>query len=460
MRWIRMWQAAAVLALTAAMAACGGGTVAPRTPARSSAQGNVFILGTDAPVGSVVAFRILFTGLTVSDGTTTVPLITEPQEIEFARLNGLRTLLALEPAATGTYNRVTVTMASPVISFLDFSTAPPSVGTLNGTLVRSSVTVDLPAPLVVSENELVGLFVDFRLRESIEVDGAGQMTGNVNPRIFIRALRHDAPDAEVDELRGGVSNRNAQQNTFLLTGPRGRSITVVTDNLTEWSEGDSFATLTDETVVQVSGRIERATLRLRATEVQVLSRGRFLVGGLITDVRPPAGRADEFDLFVRTEVPDLPDVAVGAIGTFALDDNEWFGIRHLHLPLQHFLFHRSAMVPGQRVSVGGALVAGTVDVRRVMLHIQGLDGMWIPGSSNSGPGGTGWFGFSAAGLTGRLFGGPVRVYVSDRTRWVNLSGLGDLSGDAPLRLRVVGLVLKDPASGEQLVIARMVEALN
>lgn len=460
MRWTRRLQGLVALALAAAMVACGGGTVAPRTPVSSSTQGNIFILGTDAPVGSVVAFRITFTGLTVSDGTTTVPLITEPQEIEFARLNGLRTLLALEPAATGSYNRVTVTMASPVISFLDFSAAPPSVGSLNGTLVRSSVTVDLPNPLVVTENDLVGLFVDFRLRDSIEVDGAGQMTGNVDPHISIRALRHDAPDAEVDEIRGSVSNRNAQQSTFLLTGPRGRSITVVTDTLTEWSEGDSFATLTDDTVVLVSGRIERATLRLRASEVQVLSRGRFLVGGLITDVRPPDGRADAFDLFIRTEVPDLPEVEVGGIGTFTLDDNEWFGIRHLRLPLQHFLFNRSAMVPGQRVSVGGTLTAGAVDVRRVMLHIQGLDGMWIPGSTHTGPASTGWFGFSAAGITGRLFDGPVRVYVSERTRWVNLSGLSDLAGTTALRLRVVGLVLKDPASGEQLVIARMVEALN
>jgi hypothetical protein len=74
--------------------------------------------------------------------------------------------------------------------------------------------------------------------------------------------------------------------------------------------------------------------------------------------------------------------------------------------------------------------------------------------------GSGWFGFLALGFTGRLFDGPVRVFTSDRTRWVGLAGLDELAGGAPIRLRVVGLILKDPNTADPIVIARMVEAIN
>ena len=41
-----------------------------------------------------------------------------------------------------------------------------------------------------------------------------------------------------------------------------------------------------------------------------------------------------------------------------------------------------------------------------------------------------------------------------------LTGLGDLTGNTALNLRVVGLVLKDPISGQPVFVARRVEELN
>jgi hypothetical protein len=40
-----------------------------------------------------------------------------------------------------------------------------------------------------------------------------------------------------------------------------------------------------------------------------------------------------------------------------------------------------------------------------------------------------------------------------------LTGLGDLTGSAAIPLRVVGLVLKDPISGQPVFVARRVEKL-
>ncbi len=442
------------------MQSCGGGSPPPSTT-KATTFGNVFAVGTDAPLSSVLAFRVTFTSLTVSDGTNTASLLAAPTEFEFARLNGLRTLLTMNSVPTGTYTTATITVASPVISFLDTSTDPPTVGTMNGQLTQSNVTVQLRQPLVVQEDDLVGLFIDFRLRDSLEVGADGQLTGNVTPNIAIRAIPPDAPDAEIDEIRGSVVSVNLTDRSFILQGPHGRTLKVITDSQTQFEDGDGLESLDSNSIVEVSGTLERSTLALRASEVLVLTRERFLLGGLLTDVRPASGRADEVDLLVRTELPDIADARVGAIFTVGFNDNERFMIHHLRLPIGHLLFNRASLTEGQRVSVGGSLdnsaAPATLDARRVVLHPQGLEGAWLPDSTRADNDMTGVFGFRASGLTGLLFERPVRVFTSPRTRFVNLAGLGDLTGDAPIQLRVVGLVLFDHLTNEQVVLARVVE---
>ncbi len=450
------------LTLTGILAGCGGGTVTPPPP-QNQPQGTVFVIGTDAPLASVLAFKITFTGLTASDGTNSVPLIAGAQEVEFARLNGLRTLLALQSIPAGSYSSVTATLASPVISVLDTTTTPPSVQMTNGTLTQSSVTVQLNQPIVVTDNGLVGLHMDFRLHDSILLDANGDITGSVTPVLRFRAVPPDAPDAMIDELRGGVVSVDAAAGSFVMQTPHGRNLTVVTNAQTQFEPGESLASLTTNSIVQVTGSLQRQTLTLLATEIQILSDSRFFLAGLLTDVRPPSGSATEIDLLVRTEVPDLAGFAVGNIGTVALDGNERYMIHHFHLPFSPWLFNDSQMIAGQRVTVGGTLDNSTsppaTDARRVMLHRQGFTGGWIPGSTNIVNGNNGDFGLHAFGLAGRLVGTNVGVLTSDRTRFINLGGLAGLAGSNPIRLRVVGLLLKGPG-GNPVIVAWAVEALS
>jgi hypothetical protein len=444
------------LCVSLAVVGCGGGITS--TPLNSQLRvGTSFVIGTDAPLASVVSFRVTFTGLNVSDGTNTAALLSQPTDIEFARLNGLRTLIDMRTVNAGTYTSVTATLASPVISFLDTSTTPPSINTINGTLTSSSVTVQLPQPLVVDDNGLVGMFMDFRLASSLERDANGQLTGNVTPHIVFRPVQPGAPDAEIDELRGGVVSVNVAGNSFVMQGPHGRQLTVTTDANTLFEPGEDLSALNTNTIVEVSGSLQRGTLNLQATSVQIVSQERFLLAGLITDVRPAVGPADAMDLFVRTELPDIAGITPGrSIATITFNGNERFLIHHFRLPLSIFLFNRASLVPGQRVSAGGQLIATTtpptLDTRRVTLHRQGLEGGWVPGST-IGNNKTGSFEFLAGGLTGVLFGQPVRVLTSDRTRFINFTSLSDLSGQNPIPLRIVGLVLQDTANNRPVVIA-------
>jgi hypothetical protein len=451
------------LLLAVALSSCGGGVSTPPSP-QASKVGTSFILGQDAPLGSVLSFQITLTGLTASDGTNTVSLITQPQDVEFAKLNGLRTLLDIKSVPAGTYTSVTATISSPVIGFLDTSTAPPTVGTMNGTLTQSSVTVQLNPPMVVTDSGLVGLHMDFRLGSSIQLDASGQITGTVNPKIAFHAVPPDAPDAEIDELRGGVVSVNVAGGSFVMQGPLGRQLTVTTDPNTLFEVGESLNTFDTNTIVEVSGKLQRQTITLLASSVQVVSTDRFLLGGLITDVRPASGRADHMDLLVRTEIPDLANAQIGRITSLDFDGNERFMIHHFMLPISLFLFNRASLMPGQRISTGGQLIVATnpptLDVRRVTLHRQGVAGDWIVGSTNIINGNNGTFRLDARGLTGILFGTSAKVATSDRTRFINLpNGLADLSGASSLPIRVVGLVLQDPANGQPIIIAWAVEKL-
>ena len=122
----------------------------------SSQQASVFITGEDAPLPSVLAFNVTLNSITLNNGSTDVWVLSSPQTIDFARLLGLRTLVAFNTVPAGTYGSATIQLSNPVISYLDLSTTPSSVATLNGTLTNSTITVALKKPMVVGPSGLAG----------------------------------------------------------------------------------------------------------------------------------------------------------------------------------------------------------------------------------------------------------------------------------------------------------------
>lgn len=466
----KKWFSLLVSSLFVAFAVgCGGGTA---TMTLSSPQsGMVFVTGTDAPLQSVLSFQVDITGLSVSDGTNPpVSVLSNPQTVDFARLNGLHTLLDLNTIPAGTYTSVTITLANPQIGFLNVpspQTNPPTrptITTLNSqstpavSLTQSSVTVNLAQPLVVSANNIIGLGFEFNLRKSIQVDANNQITGVVSPTISLKTITPSDADAFIDEFIGGVVSVNAAGNSFVVQGPRGRQFTVNVNDQTEWEGNDTINSLTTSSAVQISGTLDRTSAAILADSVCIVSQDKFFAGGLITFVDPPVNTATDFDLFIRSVLPSGTGFQSGQISTINLTGNENFFIYWWHNRISNMLFNSALMVPGQRVSIGGPFVNGVVTVKRVVLRHEGHTGAWVVGSTNVG---AGTFQFNSNGLAGVLFNGPVTVFTTPFTRWRGgLNSLADLSGTSPLKLRVVGLVLKDPISSQPVFVARGVEELS
>ena len=464
MKWL---SGIAVLALVAAASGCGGG--ASSTTPTQPQSGSVFVNGTDAPLPSVVSFQVDITGMTVSDGVNPpISVLSGTQTVDFARLNGLHTLLDLNSIPAGTYTNVNVTLANPEIMYLNVTnpqTTPPTrptVTTLNATsspavtLTQSSVPITLSSPLTVNAGDIIGLSFDFDLRHSIQVDANGNFTGVVNPTLDLKAVTPSDSDAYIDDFVAGVTNVGT--SSFMIQGPHGHQFTVNVNDQTEWENSESISNLTNTSIVEISGTLDRTSGAILADTVAIVSQDSFWAGGLVTFVDPATGPANDFDLYVRSVVPSATGFQSGQISTIDLTGNENYFIYWWHNKFTSFLFNSSLLVPGQHVSIGGPFSNGAVTVKRVVLRHEGHNGAWVVGSTDVG---ASTFQFNSNGLAGVLFNGPITVYCTPFTVFKGgLTGLGSITGTAAMNLRVVGLVLKDPISGQPVFVAHSVEQLS
>jgi Domain of unknown function (DUF4382)/Domain of unknown function (DUF5666) len=466
MKWMKCACAWAVAATVVAAWGCGGGSSSP-TPVSES--GSVFVTGTDAPLPSVLSFQVDITGLAVADGgNAPVSVLNGTQTVDFARLNGLHTLLDLNTIPAGTYNTVNVTLANPQIAYLNVTTPQatpptrPTIATLNATtspaaaLTQSSVTISLASPLTVSAGDIIGLSFDFDLHNSIQVDSNGQITGAVHPTLHLKAVTPGDADAYIDDFVGGVTSVGTA--SFMVQGPHGHPLTVNVNEQTEWEGSETLSNLTTSSIVEFSGTLDRTSGAILADTVAIVSQDKFFAGGLITFVDPATNTANDFDLYVRSVLPTGTGFTPGQISTIDLTGNENYFIYWWHNRFTNFLFNSSLLVPGQHVSIGGPTSNGTVTVKRVVLRHEGHSGTWVVGSTDTG---ANTFQFNSNGVAGVLFNGPVTVYCTPFTKFRGgLTGLGSLTGTAAIEVRVVGLVLKDPISGQAVFVARSVEQVN
>ncbi|MDE3108838.1 MAG: DUF4382 domain-containing protein [Acidobacteriota bacterium] len=452
-----------LLALMAAGGMCSCGGSVPGSNPAVAGQSSVFTVATDAPLPSVVSCRVEITGVTIFNGATNVPVLTTPQVVDFAQLSGLHQLLDLNAVPTGTYTSATVTLANPTIGFIDTAQNPPAIGTINGTLNQSSVTVSFANPFVLNDSDLVGLRMELDLRQSLATNN-GQVTGAINPVFHMELLASDDADVSIDDFHGGVTGVTGN-NSFTMQGPKGRQWTVQASASTEFDDpNEPISAFTTNTIVEVSGKLDPVSHNISATEVEVVSNDKFFLAGLFTSIRPPSGAATQADLYVRAELPDVAGIQDGQIATLDLNGSEKYMIANIQNPLTTLLFNNSALAAGQSVGIGGSLATNngvsTLTVRRVVLRRQGQGGSWVPGSTVIRSGNAGSFQLNDDWTAGVLLPNPLTVITGNGTIFINLSGLSALSGTQAIPLRVVGFILVDSATNQPVMVARAVEGMT
>jgi hypothetical protein len=421
----------------------------------------VFVTGEDAPLPSVVAFNLTLNSITLNNSSGSATVLSTPTTVDFGRLVGLRSLLGFNPVAPGTYTSATFTMSNPVINYVNLSTNPPSLGTLNGTLTNSTVTVSFPQPMVVDSSGLAGLHMDFDLRDSLQLDNTGQITGVVNPVIFIQAVSASAEEGKITDFTGSVVSVNASANSFVMQGPYGFSETIDASSQTLYNGSYSFASLPVNAIVSVEGTVQ-ADGSILADAVEVITTDQSFISGRLLQVNPTSGPAQTITMYIGEELPNLSGAfARGQVVTFDVSQISTYDISFFDNWFTNLLFNSSSMVAGQRIFVGGSWDSSTSTFTPDMISLrrQGAVGVLVANSVNIVNGNQGSFQLQNNSLLGYVASGPFTVSTGSGTIFVNVNGLSGLSSAGTASIVARGLVFKDPNTGAPVVWAHRVRIL-
>ena len=445
---------------TASLIAAGcGGTVGSTNPATGNVTGSSFVIATDAPMAAVTSFSVQINSIVANESNgSTVSLISGTPTVDFARFNGLQTLLDMNDVPAGTYTGVTITLGPATLSYLNtVAGSAPTIVSETASLTTSTLAYTTPTPIVVSQSGPAGLHLDFDLRKSILVDSNGNITGQVTPTFNVSAVGPSDSGAYIDEFDAAVVSVNVAAQSFVVQGPHGRQFTINVTGNTAWDNSESLSSLTTSSIVCVSGELDKADSTIDADEVAILSQNGFYADGQVTYVTPATGAATSFDLYVRGLLPATTSLSLGEIATVDVSSSTNFFIYKLHNTFTQFLFNDNNMLPGQAVTIGGpasGVSGSTATPTRVSLRHWGFNGTVTANTVNSS---AGTFQMQVTGFAGLLVPQPVTVYTSSITTYRNgFTALSGVTGN----VRVVGLLVKDPLSGGTVLIARYVDALN
>jgi hypothetical protein len=313
------------------------------------------------------------------------------------------------------------------------------------------------------------MHTEFDIRRSLAVDGSGQITGVINPVMFIEAVKATNPEGQITDLTGTIVSVNVAGNSFLMQGPFGHQFTVDVDGNTNYNAGFTLATLpTSGGFVSLQGTVQLDGSIL-ATDVEFVTTDLAFISGRILALNPTTGPVQTVTLWVgetgggtSSMVDTVQTVDVSGVSNYAICffNNSWFSPNNL--------FGNSSMLVGQRIFIGGSVSGSSFTAAFISLRRQGVYGLTVPGSVTVTSGNAGSFQLSNSGLLGYALGGPLTVntgagtvFFQGNSNTLTLTDLQTASATVAVPVLARGLVLKDSTSGEAVLWAhrdREVEA--
>lgn len=342
------------------------------------------MLGGDSPLCNVISMPVTITGatLTPQNGGSDVSVIssTQPVTADFAALQDFSTFLSLVKVNSGTYSQLNLTFFSTGITILDFSQSPPQPRTLRPSLTSTTVSIPISPALTVSTNGTTALNIDFNLRQSLQTDAQGAVTGIVNPTFTATApsVSTTVGFGELRELHGLVASVNSTASggfsgSFgLQTGPASASsLTVNLNGKTTFNGVTGLGALMVGAYVEVaafvdsSGNLVAERVTSEGVDSPLQSTAGFL--GTITSVTRVSGNATQFTLAVREEFPDV-STAVPLLSSLTVNvpPSAIFNVAAPEANLAQLTLNASTLGVGQNVVAHGQFQPGTPSVPPVL----------------------------------------------------------------------------------------------
>ncbi len=467
----RLVEAVFLLALILSLAACGGagGSQNGSTNNPPPQNASTFVTADDFPLPAVLSFNVTVTSIVLTgNNSSTSNLLAQPQTVDFARLVGLRNLLAFSSVPAGSYSGVTFQLQNPVITAINLGTSPASTTTLNGTWASgvsvqngvATVTVPLKNNLTIDSSTLMGLHMHFDLRSSLQTDSAGQVTGVVNPQITANAASTTDDDAMVTDLRGAIVSINTDNNTFVLQTWDKQQITVAVNSQTLYNSSNTFATFKQGMVVEVQGSMQGSNTLL-AQSIDVISIAATVVEGSIISVD---SSNKSITIVPSAASAAVPGVTINSPVTLDISTVQSYSICGIDNWLTNFVFDASSLIVGQRIVVTGTIDTGTNPSSFVPQHIrltrQGVAGTVVLNSVNQTDGNAGTFQLQNSNLIGSVLGTPLTVQTTNATKFIGVNGLSGIAAGGSMQLEVRGLLLNSPTTNSTTLYAGWVKVVQ
>ena len=462
---------------TLVMVGCGGSNTAP-SPASDNASGSLVVFGTDQPSCDVQSFLVTISSAAlVPQGGGTSATITGPSgQVDFASLVDFTNILSFGNVNQGTYESLSLTLTNPQLTVLNTSASPPAPVTLqtcsatvssncasfsNGT---ASDTIDIlfSPPLVITTGGTSGFVVDFNMRQSVQTDTNGNITGVVDPQITVSpSVASGTTLGEADTLYGVVSTTPCTTNSgftgcFSLQaqGGVGQILTIQVNGSTDF-EGDGvtgLSTLSPGTFVEVDATVDTSG-DIIAQEVdaeeQVVTTGQQggFLGKIIGATYDTSGNATGFNLLVGHEVSDMTsEVPLQSSLAVTLAGSTYYHVNWHHWNRRSLQFGPQTVGLAENVAVFGVLTAAsgstpvTLTADAVFLRQRNVLGTF------QAPLTSGTSGFTMVPCGDLFAGNTITVLTFGDSRW--RGGPSGASGLTPGPIiNVAGLLFFEQANG-------------
>jgi Domain of unknown function (DUF5666) len=451
------------------LVACGGSPMGP-APVNNAVPMSLTIGDTPPNGVAVLFFEALITGASLQPSDTSKPavsVLTNPVEVEFGHLQTDTAFLSLNNVAPDTYNSITLTFGSAVLTIVNHSGAP--IGSCaNNTVCQitpsfnpSSATVSsAPFPITISQNSVVGMRLDFDLNSSVQTDLS------INPTVTITHVRQrmdsDAKQEmeQMDEVDGIVTATGTNQFT-LMNERSGQSFTITTDSSTVFEDFDRSGCTTNPADISCvkMGQILDVDLSQNGMGTTLAKRVEFeedanrqAIKGTITSV----DSSTQFEMVVFNEEPAISGISEGTPLTVTIQPNAIFQVGREEMgedggfSIGNLSFATGAdLLVGQDVQIRPGTISTTAGVTTIATDLVRLWPSQITGQVGSINASNGTF--TLAGLSPLFTGATppittINVVTLSFMDFMNSSETGNGSLTVGNTISVKGLLFNTPGT--------------
>lgn len=384
------------------MMGCSGSSSSPSptTTSTSTSTAPMIVTASDAPLSNLLSASVTLSAATLSDGTNTVPALSQAVTVELSSLGAIQEPIDLTNVPFGNYTSVTLTVSSATVSYVN---AAGQITTAAATIPQPTITVALPQQLNVNSQDEVHLALAYNLANCFSITG--------NTVTFAQAVNTTAAPISAEssadtmvEATGQVASVSKSSVT-IQSGDSGRQFVFAINSSTQLPAGETLSNVSQGSIVRVQGQAQSdgslLAVQLTPESAGPGAGGSGASGGsgsgssggsqqqgangiVVSVVTGSSGQVTSFTMAPRQEYGGAPastslSVTLSSSTVYNVpEDAQQAG-------LGASAFSAAEIFPGQSVLVSGALDAnGAMTAQQVALSPESISGTLGPVKQGSG----------------------------------------------------------------------------